>query len=62
MIEESLVRLRTHRYNVHRYRQLLDTMLTDAERQFIERRLLEEESAIESLAQKASYHAESGVA
>ena len=39
MIEESFVRLRTHRNNVHRYRQLLKTMLTDAERQFIERRL-----------------------
>lgn len=50
MIEESFVRLRTHRNNVRRYRQLLQTMLTDAERQFIERRLLEEESAIESLA------------
>ncbi|WP_156908532.1 hypothetical protein [Bradyrhizobium murdochi] len=50
MIEESFVRLRTHRNNVQRYRQLLKTMLTDAERQYIERRLLEEESAIESLA------------
>jgi hypothetical protein len=50
MIEQSFVRLRTHRSNVHRYRQLLQTMLTDAERQFIERRLLEEELAIESLA------------
>lgn len=50
MIEQSFVRLRTHRSNVQRYRQLLQTMLTDAERQFIERRLLEEELAIESLA------------
>ncbi|MCA6120220.1 hypothetical protein J6524_36130 [Bradyrhizobium sp. WSM 1738] len=50
MIEESFVRLRTHRNNVHRYRQLLKTMLTDAERRFIESRLLEEESAIEALA------------
>ena len=50
MIDHGFVRLRTHRNNVHRYRQLLQTMLTDAERQFIERRLLEEESAIESLA------------
>jgi len=62
MIEENLVRLRTHRQNVHRYRQLLGTMLTGAERQFIERRLLEEESAIESLAQRASYRTESGTA
>lgn len=64
MIEESFVRLRTHRSNVRRYRQLLETMLTDAERQFIERRLLEEQSAIESLAtlQGASGSAEPGAA
>jgi hypothetical protein len=64
MIEESFVRLRTHRNNVHRYRQLLKTMLTDAEHQFIERRLLEEELAIESLAtlQRTPYRAEPGAA
>jgi hypothetical protein len=64
VIEESFVRLRTHRNNVHRYRQLLKTMLTDAERQFIERRLLEEELAIESLAtlQRTPYRAEPGAA
>jgi hypothetical protein len=58
------VRLRTHRNNVHRYRQILETVLTDAERQFIERRLLEEQSAIESLAtlQGTSAGAESGTA
>ena len=50
MIEESFVRLRTHRNNVQRYRQLLETELTDLERRFIEKRLLEEQSAIESLA------------
>ena len=47
---ESFVRLRTHRNNMQRYRQLLETTLTDFERQFIERRLSEEQSAIESLA------------
>jgi hypothetical protein len=64
MIEESFVRIRTHRNNVHRYRQLLKTMLTGAERQFIERRLLEEELAIESLAtlQRTPYRAEPGAA
>jgi hypothetical protein len=64
MVEENFVRLRTHRNNVHRYRQLLKTMLTDAERQFIERRLLEEESAIEALAvrERTSGSAESGAA
>jgi hypothetical protein len=50
MTEESLARLRTHRDNIHRYRQLLETKLTDFERQFIERRLSEEQSALEALA------------
>ena len=47
MIEESF---RTHRNNVQRYRKLLEARLTDHERQFIQRRLLEEQSAIEALA------------
>lgn len=50
MIDMRFVLLQTHRNNVHRYRQLLETVLTDAERHFIERRLFEEQSAIESLA------------
>ena len=50
MIEESFARLRTHRNNVQRYRLLLETRLTDLERQFIQKRLSEEQSAIESLA------------
>jgi hypothetical protein len=33
--------LRTHRNNIARYRRLLQTKLTDLERQFIERRLSE---------------------
>jgi fructose-specific component phosphotransferase system IIB-like protein len=62
MIKEGFVRLQTHRSNVLRYRQLLETTLTDSERQFIERRLSEEQSAIESLAnvQKTSRSAEPG--
>ena len=50
MIEESFARLRTHRSNIQRYRQLLETRLTDLERQFIEKRLSEEQSALETLA------------
>ncbi len=50
MIEESFARLRTHRNNIQRYRQLLETTLTDLERQFIEKRLSEEQSALETLA------------
>ncbi|WP_371419350.1 hypothetical protein [Bradyrhizobium sp. CCBAU 051011] len=44
MMDEKLARLRTHRNNVARYRRLLQAKLTDLERQFIERRLSEEQS------------------
>ena len=50
MIEEKFARLRTYRNNINRYRGLLKTALSALERQFIERRLNEEESAMESLA------------
>jgi hypothetical protein len=50
MIEENFARLRTHRSNIRRYRQLLQTRLTELERQFIEKRLSEEQSAVECLA------------
>jgi hypothetical protein len=49
MIEENLARLRTHRNNIHRYRRLLATRLSDVERGFIEQRLSEEEAAIARL-------------
>ena len=49
MIDEQLARLRTHRDSIGRYRRLLQTQLTDLERQFIERRLSEEQSAYERL-------------
>ncbi len=54
MIEESLARLRTHRKNIDRYPHLLETRLTDFERQSIQGRLAEEQSAVESLATMAS--------
>ena len=50
MIDEKLARLRTHRNNIARYRCLLKTKLTNLERQFIERRLSEEQSDFERLA------------
>lgn len=50
MIEEKLALMRTHRTNINRYHRLLKTKLTEFERQFIERRLSEERSAIEKLA------------
>jgi len=52
MIEEKFARLRTHRNNIQRYRQLLETKLSAVERQYIERRLLEERSAAGALSAK----------
>jgi hypothetical protein len=49
MLDERFARLRTHRNNIARYRGLLKTHLTDLERQFIERRLSEEQSEFELL-------------
>lgn len=49
MMDENIACLRTHRNNIARYRRLLQTKLTDLERQFIERRLSEEQSAYERL-------------
>jgi len=45
--------LRTHRNNIARYRRLLKTKLSDLERQFIERRLSEEQLDFERLAESA---------
>jgi hypothetical protein len=49
MFEENLARMRAHRNNIHRYRRLLRTKLTDLERQYIERRLQQEQSAFTEL-------------
>jgi hypothetical protein len=49
MLDENLARLRAHRNNIHRYRRLLATQLTDLERQYLERRLNEEHAALNSL-------------
>jgi hypothetical protein len=50
MIDEKFTLLRTHRNNIARYRRLLETKLTEYERQIIERRMFEESSAMEKLA------------
>jgi len=50
MVDENLARLRAHRQNIERYRRLLETDLTVLEREFIERRITEEESALDGLA------------
>ncbi|MET4719367.1 hypothetical protein ABIF63_003473 [Bradyrhizobium japonicum] len=52
MLDEDFARIRAHRNNIHRYRSLLKTRLSDLERQFIERRLSEESSALEVLTSK----------
>ena len=49
MIDENWDLLRARRNNVSRYRRLLQTELTELERRYIERRLNEEKSAMESL-------------
>ena len=45
MIDENAARLRARRQNIDRYTRLLRTNLTDVERDFIERRIAEEQSA-----------------
>jgi hypothetical protein len=49
MIDENLARLRAHRNNIHRYRRLLATRLTGLERSYVERRLEEEQSALDAV-------------
>lgn len=49
MLDENLARIRAHRNNIHRYRRLLRTKLSELERHFIERRLAEERSALDVL-------------
>lgn len=50
MLEADLALIRAHRNNIYRYRRLLRTRLSDLERQFIERRLAEEQTALDTLA------------
>ncbi|MHC2334677.1 hypothetical protein [Bradyrhizobium sp. USDA 4454] len=48
-IDERFERLRAHRTNVGRYRRLLGTELSDLERDFVNRRLSEEMTAMQAL-------------
>jgi hypothetical protein len=50
MLDSELARIRAHRNNIHRYRRLLRTKLSELERQFIEKRLAEEQSSLDALA------------
>ena len=49
MFEQNLARIHTHRNNIHRYRTLLRTELSDLERDFIDRRMAEEQAALDAL-------------
>jgi hypothetical protein len=62
MTDEQVARLRAHDNNVSRYRWLLKTNLSELERRFLERRLSEEMSAIESLAKHPVSTASVGIA
>lgn len=45
MTEDTIAQIRMHRANIQRYRRLLSTKLTDQERNFVERRIVEEQDA-----------------
>ncbi len=49
MFDKNLARIRAHRNNIHRYRCLLRTRLTDVERAFIDRRMSEEQAGLDAL-------------
>jgi hypothetical protein len=49
MINENLARLRAHRNNIHRYRKLLNTQLSELERVFVLKRFDEEQTALQEL-------------
>lgn len=52
MFEANLARVRAHRNNIHRYRRLLRTKLSDLEREFIEKRMADEQTALDALVGK----------
>jgi len=51
MMEVNLERLRAHKSNVGRFRRLLRTRLSDLEREYIERRLGEEQALLQAVLQ-----------
>lgn len=52
MTDHSVLLVEGHRRNISRYEKLLDTYLIDVERDFVERRLSEELSALHILMQR----------
>lgn len=49
VFDANLATIRAHRNNIHRYRRLLRTWLTDVERAFIDRRMSEERAGLDAL-------------
>ena len=54
MLEFATARLSAHANNIARYRRLLETCLTELEREYVQRRLSEEQSGLERLRSLAS--------
>jgi hypothetical protein len=50
MLNETLARMRRHHNNIARFCKLLKISLNDLERQFLETRFAEEQSALEKIA------------
>jgi hypothetical protein len=49
MSELDAIRISVHKNNINRYRRLLRTKLTEIERQYVERRLVEERQSLDAL-------------
>lgn len=49
MVDEKLAQIRARTANIRRYRRLLQTQLTELERDFLQRRLQEEQDALSAL-------------
>jgi hypothetical protein len=49
MTDLDSVRIAVHQNNINRYRRLLQTKLTEIERQYVERRLAEERHSLDLL-------------
>jgi len=50
--------LTAYRNNIHRYHRLLQTRLTDVERQYIQARLSDHQSAIQALLDRETEHSQ----
>ena len=61
MTDEQLMRLKVYGNNIQRYRRLLKGNLTEQEREFVERRLAEEQLAIQRLRTNGLVHGTSEI-